>query len=54
MGQSVPESNGNEGLLGFPQSSKASDGLISYPGNLFGVGVLPLCRDAVGVFYSSS
>ena len=30
---------------------KAPDCLVSYPGHLLG-GVLPLCRDAVSVFYS--
>ena len=49
-------SNGNEGVLRIPQSSSMteaspSDCLVSYPKHLLGV-VLPLCRDAVGVFCS--
>ena len=58
MGQSEPGSNGNEGVLHIPQSSmnrtSPSDAFVSYPGHFLGVGwmvVLPLCRDAVGVFY---
>ena len=39
-GQSGPGNNGNEGVLHIHQSSKAgawpSDGLISYPGHLWG------------------
>ena len=55
-GQSVPGNDGNEGVLSIPQSSSItgaslSESLASYPGHLLGV-VLPLCRDAVGVFYS--
>ena len=45
-----------EGVLHIPQSSKtgtsSSDDFVSYPGHLFGV--LPFCRDAVGVLYSPS
>ena len=57
-GQSWPGSNGNEGVLRIPQSfnitgNSSSDCLVSYPGNLLG-GVLPLCREEVGVFYSPS
>ena len=53
-----PGSNGNERLLCIPQSSSItgtspSDCLVSYPGCLW-EGVLPLCRDAVSVFYSPS
>ena len=56
LGQSGPECNGNQGILHIPQSSSStgtspSDCLVSYPGYFRG-GVLPLCRDAVGVFYS--
>ena len=56
LGQSWPGSNGNEGVLCFPQSSSItgaspSDSLVSYPGHLL-EGVLPLCREAVSVFYS--
>ena len=52
---SGPGSNGNEGVLHIPQSSSTteaspSDCLVSYPGHLLG-GVLPLCRDVVGIFY---
>ena len=54
-GQSGLGSDGNEGVLGIPQSSSitgisASDCLESY---LIG-GVLLLYREAVGVFYSPS
>ena len=49
-------SDGNEGMLHIPQNSSitgtsASDYLMSYPGHSLG-GVLPLCTDAVGVFYN--
>ena len=38
----------------FPKApTLPSDCLMSYLGHSLGVGVLPLCRDAVGVFYSS-
>ena len=58
-GQSRPRSNGNEGILCIPQSfsvtgPSSSDCLISYTRHSFGGRVLPLCRDAVGVFYSCS
>ena len=57
-GQSGPGSNGNKGVLHIPQMSKAgaspSDCLMSYLGYLLGGGVLPLSRDAVGVFYTHS
>ena len=59
-GQSEPGSNGNEGMLRISESPRItatslSDCLVSYPGHsLGGVGVSPLCRDAVGVFYSPS
>ena len=51
--QRGPGSNGNEGVLRIPKSSSItealpSDCLVSYT---LGV-VLPLCRGAVGVFYS--
>ena len=57
-GQSGPGSDGNEGVLRIPQSSSTagtspSDCLVSYPGHSLR-GVLPLCREAVGVFYSPS
>ena len=54
--QSGRGSNGNDGILHVPQSSRieasSSDCVVSYPGHSLGVGVLPLCRDAVSVFYS--
>ena len=58
LDQSGPGSNGNEGVLRIPQSSSitgtpTSDCLVSYPGHSFGR-VLPLCRDAVCVFYNPS
>ncbi len=58
-GQSGPGSDGNEGVLCIPQSSSftgtsPSDGLVSCPGHFLEGGVLPLCIDAVGVFYSYS
>ena len=57
-GHSGPESNGKKGVLRTPQSSSIagtspSDCLVSYLGHSLG-GVLPLCREAVGVFYSPS
>ena len=50
---------GNEGILCIPQSSTTagtspSDCLVSYLGHSLVGGVLPLCREAVGVFYSPS
>ena len=58
-GQSGPGSDSNERVLRIPQSSSItgtspSDCLVLYPGYSFGVGVLPLYREAVGVFYSPS
>ena len=54
--QSVPESNGNEGVLHIPQISKAralpSDGLMSSTGHLLRMEGSSLNRDAVSVFYS--
>ena len=55
-GQSGPGSNGNEGVLRISESSSITgtsppDRLVSYLGHLLGMGVLPLCRDAVSVFY---
>ena len=57
-GQSGHGSDGNEGVLHIPQSSSTagtspSDCLVSYPEHSLG-GVLPLCKDAVSVFYSPS
>ena len=58
QGQSGPGSDDYEGVLRIPQSSSTagtspSDCLVSYPGHSL-VGVLPLCRGAVSVFYSPS
>ena len=58
-GQSGLGSGGNEGVLHIPQSpcitgTPLSDCSVSYPGNSLGWGVLPLCREAVVVFYSPS
>ena len=58
LGQSGPGSDDNEGVLRIPQSStiagtSTSDCLVSYPGHSLG-GVLPLCKGAVSVFYSTS
>ena len=49
LGQSVPGSNGNEGVLHIPQSSSTtgaspSDCLISYPGHSLAGGVLPSAK----------
>ena len=61
LSQSGSGSNGNEGILHIYQSSKTgalpSHGQVSYLGHSLVVmwgGVLPLGRDAVGVFYSPS
>ena len=58
MGQSGFGSNDNEGVFCIPQSSSItgtspSDCSVSYSGHLL-EGVLPLCKDAVGIFYSPS
>ena len=60
-GQSGPGSDGSEGVLRIPQSiritrTSLSDCLVSYNRTLgeVGWGFLPLCRGAVGVFYSPS
>ena len=58
--QRGPGTDGNEGVLHIIQSSiitetSPSDCLVPYPGHLLGVaGDLPHCKEAVGVFYSSS
>ena len=57
-GKSGPESDGNKSVLHIlPCASitgaSASDNLESYPGNSLG-GVLLLCRNAVGAFFSTS
>ena len=53
LGQSGPGSNCNGGVLcileGYKIEALPSDCLISYPGSSLEV-VLPLCRDAVGIF----
>ena len=56
LGQRGPGRNGNEGVLCIPQSSSItrvsfSDCFMSYPGYSLG-GVLFLCIDSVGIFYS--
>ena len=59
-GQSGPGSNGNEGVLHIPQSSSITWNLTIrlfsvIPRTLVGEGgFLPLCRGAIGVFYSPS
>ena len=58
-GLSGPGSDGNEGMLCILQSSSItgttpSDCLVSYLGHSLGVGVLLLCRGALGVIYSPS
>ena len=57
--QTGPVSDGNEEVLRIPQSSSitgtsASDCLVLNPGHSLVEGVLSLCKDAVGVFYSPS
>ena len=57
-GQCGPGSNGNEEVLCILQSSSitgasSTDCLESYPGHLL-VGILPLYKDAVGVFFCPS
>ena len=60
LGQSGTGSDDNEGVLCILQSSgitwpSLSDCLVSYQGHSCrGGGFLPLCREAVGVFYSPS
>ena len=58
QGQSGCGSDGNEGVPRIPQSSSItgtspSDFLVSYLGHSLR-GVLSLCKQAVGVFYSPS
>ena len=55
--QSGPESNGNEGVLHIPQNFTDKSLAIrwfNFISRALVGGVLPLCRDAVGVFYSPS
>ena len=59
LDQSGHGSNGNKGVLHIYQRSKSkasrSDGLVSNPGHsLDEEGVLPLCWDIVGIFFSPS
>ena len=54
-----PESYGNEGVLRIPQSSSItgtspSNCLVSYAGHSLVMGYIPLCIQAIGVFYSPS
>ena len=56
-GTTIPGNNSNEGVLRIPQScsitgTSQSDYLVSYQDTHWKV--LPLCRDAIGVFYSPS
>ena len=55
--QSGPESNGKARVLHMPQSSRTGassiDSLMPYPGDSL-VGVVPLSKNAVGVFHSPS
>ena len=58
-GKRVPRSDWNERALRITQNSSIiedspSDCSVPYPGHSLGGGVLPLRRDAVGVFCSSS
>ena len=53
LGQSGPGSNGNEGGLHISQSSLTITWFIVISGKL-PERILSLCRDAVGLFYSSS
>ena len=59
--QSGPVSDGDKGVPCIPQSSSINgasslDCSVSNQGHLFAGGgiLLPLCRDTVGVFYSTS
>ena len=57
--QSEPGSDGNKGELCIPQTSgitgaSPSDCLLSYPEHSWCGELLPLCREAVGLFYSPS
>ena len=58
LGQSGPESNGNEGVFHIFQSSRTGaspwDSFVTYPRYLMRRGVLTICRDAVSVIYSPS
>ena len=58
-GVSGPGRDGNERVLRISQSSSItgaspSDFLVLYTGHSLAGGVLPLCRDAIAVFYSPS
>ena len=58
LSQRGPGSNSNEGVLNIPRSSRTRatqlDCFMSYPRHLLRGEALPLCRDAVNVFYSPS
>ena len=59
MGQSGPESNGNEGILDNPESSSItgallSDTYVSHSRHSLVKEILPLCKNPAGVFYSPS
>ena len=60
LSQSGLGSNGNNGVLHIPQSSRItgtspSDCLVSYPRHsLWKGGIISLCKDLVCVFYSPS
>ena len=62
LGQSGPWSEGNEEVLCIPQSSSITEAIrlfsvieaISVIFRTLVGGVLPLCKDAVSVFYSPS
>ena len=59
LGQREPGSDGNVGVPCIPQSSSItgtslSDCFVSCPGHLLWVRLLPLCKDAVCVFYNPS
>ena len=56
LGQSGPESDGNEGVLCVTQGSSITeasptDCFVSYLGQSL-EGILSLCRDAIGIFYN--
>ena len=57
LGQSGFGCKGDEGVLYIPQSFKteaSSDGFVSYSGYSLGEGVLPLCKNVVGIFSNPS
>ena len=57
LGQSGPGSDGNVEVFHIPQNSSITGTtpsyyLVSYPGHSLVVGVLIICREVVGIFYS--